>query len=66
MAKNFPTIVMKLINNNDFPLYFCGICSESKVLAIMRLIPKPIPPRISVNKNVMNRPEYTMARLPRT
>lgn len=54
MAKNFPKIAMKLIKINDFPRYFCGICSDRRVLAIIRVIPNPIPPKMRVSRNVMN------------
>lgn len=66
MAKNLPKIDMKLINNNDLPLHFCGICYVNMVLAIIRVVPKPTPDRINANKKVINCSEYVNAKLAKT
>ena len=57
---------MKLMKRSDLPLYFCGICSDSNVLAIINVIPNPIPPRIKVSKKVIKLLDCIIEILPKT
>lgn len=47
-------MAIKLTNTRDLPLYFWGISSERRVLAIIRVIPKPIPEMIRVIRKLVN------------
>lgn len=59
IAKNLPIMAIKLIKSRDFPLCLCGICSESNVLAIIKVMPKLMPEIIRFKRNVLNCVELT-------
>lgn len=63
IAINLPKIAIKLTNKSDLPLYFCGISSDRRVLAIISVIPNPIPEIIRINRKLMNWWEYTIIKL---